>query len=190
MNTQEIAPVPLTDAPVDVIAGRTVTLSTGSNVSSVRVLQGPENGNVTANADGTIAVVMSDTDYTGPDSFIYQVQYDDGRIETSRAELNLTPGVQAKGWGMGDFMLLETDENDRTIVETGNNHRKIYVSGSDDALSLDDIAVLEGISKAQIIADKQFFKKHPEYGATPEMAVDGEAGAWLSKVSSAPPHSN
>ncbi|MGL4821738.1 MAG: Ig-like domain-containing protein, partial [Plesiomonas shigelloides] len=177
MTTTLTTPILLSDQPVEIMTGRTLTLSIGSDVSSVRVLEGPEHGNVTANPDGTFAVVMSDTDYTGPASFRYQVSYADGRVETAQAELNLVPGKQAAGWGMGDFMLLETDAEDRTVIEHGDNHRTVHVSGSEDALSLADIAAREGLKKEQITVD--WLKEHPEYGASPDMALDEEAGLLL-----------
>ncbi len=73
--------------------------------------------------------------------------------------------------------MLEEDENGDVIVEHGDNHREVYVSGSNDALSLNDIAALEGVSVSQIT--QSWLASHSEYGSSPDMALDAEAGMRL-----------
>ena len=144
------------------------------NVVSVQILEGPEVGNVSVNPDNSLAVVLPDPETTGTVSFTYQVTYESGSVEVFESESQVVAGSQASGWGQGDFYMLETDEDDDVIVETGDDHRPVYVSGSEDALSRADIAELEGLDVADI-TDK-WLVDHPDYGGSEDMALDTDAG--------------
>ncbi|SIO60010.1 hypothetical protein SAMN05444722_3822 [Rhodovulum sp. ES.010] len=79
--------------------------------------------------------------------------------------------------------MLATDANDEVIVEWGDNHRDVYVSGSDAALSLEEIAEIEGLKPGQI--NGRWLADHPEYGSSEDTALDSGAGymLWRTLVS-------
>ncbi|MBW4710771.1 right-handed parallel beta-helix repeat-containing protein [Roseobacter sp. YSTF-M11] len=175
----ESGPLPVgASATVDVISGRVTTLALeDDDIASVKVMNGLDYGNVTVNPDNTLAVVLTGTTQTANQNFSVQVTHSDGQVTTRDINLDVTQGPQAAGWGVGDFYKLETDENDRTIIEHGENHRKVYMSGDEDALTLEDIAAIEGLETRQINGD--FFAANPEYGASEDMALANDAGMKL-----------
>ncbi len=162
-----------------VSAGRTTKLELpdSDNIASVKILDWPDFGNVTVNPDMSLAVVMPDPSRTGQSDFRYEVTYEDGSVETATSSLNVVPGSQDQGWGPGEFYMLELDEDEDLVIEHGENHRKVYVSESDDALSISDIAALEGLRPSDI--DANWLEANPEYGSDPSMALDTEAGSML-----------
>ncbi|MEM6635713.1 MAG: hypothetical protein AAF667_07455 [Pseudomonadota bacterium] len=163
---------------ITVSAGRVTTLSVDEDgVTSVRTLSDPADGNVTVNPDNTIALVLTKSDYTGAASFDYEVTYGDGSTETKTANLNVTPGAQEAGWGEGNFYTLEEGDDGRYVIESGENHRKVYVSGDEEALSLADIAALEGLTANEITAD--WLVSNPEYGGYEDMALAEDAAGRL-----------
>ena len=163
-----------------VSGGRTTTLQfdTPKEVVSLEITTGPGVGTATVNPDNSIALVLSDSDYSGPLSLDYKITYADGSAQTGTADFDVSAPLQEAGWGIGRHYMLETDEAGDVIVETGDNHRKIYVSESDDALSFEDIAALEGVPVETI--DARWLLANPEYGASEDMALNAEAGmaAW------------
>ena len=160
----------------EVVAGRVTYLEPFDigAAASVRILEGPDAGNVSVNPDNSLAVVLPDPETTGVLSFSYEVTYQDGSVEVVEHNSQIVPGSQEDGWGQGDFYMLETDENGDVIVETGDDHRPIYVSGSDDALSRADIAAMEGLQESQIT--DAWLVDNPAYGGSEDMALDTEAG--------------
>jgi uncharacterized beta-barrel protein YwiB (DUF1934 family) len=166
--------------PVSVMAGRVSTLShEGDDIASVRILDLPDFGNVTVNPDNTMALVLSMTQQTGTISFSYEVTYDNGATEVVNKSLNVTPGSQEKGWGEGNHYTLEVGDDGNYVVEHGDIHRPVHVSESSDALSLRDIANLEGLGVDQITGT--WLANNPEYGGTPDMALKPDAGMALWK---------
>ncbi len=130
------------------------------------------------NPDNTLALVLTDSDHTGPLSFGYEVSYADGTTSQFEAPLTVEPGLQAAGWGTGDAIyMLETDANDDIVVEHGDNHRKVYVSGSEDALTIADIAALEDLDPSKITG--KWLAANPDYGSDPDMALAEDAGNAL-----------
>ena len=162
-------------ASVEVMAGRVATLQAqGNDISSVKIVSGVEHGNITVNPDNTLALVMTKSDFTGTQSFTYEVTDSSGATSLYQTNLNVTPGVQAGGWGTGEtHYMLETDEDDRVVVEHGENHIKFYVSGSNDAYSRADVAQREGLSEGEITNE---WLANSEYGKSEELALDTEAG--------------
>ena len=133
------------------MTGRTSTLEhDGDDIASVRVLDKPDLGNLTVNPDNTLALVLSNTNETGNISFRYEVTYEDGSSETVNQSVKVIPGTQAKGWGSGDYYELEEGDDGAYVIEHGDNHRKVHISGDEDALSVRDIAALEGIDPREI----------------------------------------
>ena len=167
------------EGTVGVMTGRVTTLELpGDDIASVRVMNGPDAGHVSVNPDNTFALVMTQSDYTGTESFTYEVTHDDGSTSQHQANLNVTAGTPEGGWGTGEsHYMLETDENDKVVVEHGDEHRKVFVSGSDDALTIADIAALEDINVGFI--DGKWLAGHPEYGASEDMALAQDAGKAL-----------
>ncbi|MGB5556592.1 MAG: hypothetical protein WBN04_01125, partial [Paracoccaceae bacterium] len=174
--------LPANGASVNVMTGRVTTLELpdADNLASVRILDLPQHGNVTVNPDNTLALVLTTTDHTGAMSFKYEATYNDGSTTTVNTGLNAVAGTQDAGWGKGEFYMLETDEDGEIIVEHGDNHRKVFVSNSNDALSLKDIAALEGIDVGQI--NDKWLVDHPDYGADETMALAPDAGMTLWKA--------
>ena len=169
----------LADGTISIMAGRVATLSPqGDDIVSVRIVEGLEHGNVTVNPDNTLATVMTLSDFSGKQAFTYEVTHGDGSTTTHEVTLDVTPGALDGGWGTGStHYMLATDENDHVIVEHGENHSKVYVSGSDSALSLSDIAAAEGLSVSQITGD--WLLAHGGYGQSEDMALDQQAGEML-----------
>ena len=53
------------DGNAEVTSGRTSTLEhNGDNVASIRILDGPQYGNLTVNPDNTMALVLTGTEQT------------------------------------------------------------------------------------------------------------------------------
>jgi hypothetical protein len=139
------------------------------------VLDGPSHGNLTVNPDNTLALVMSmDHQFSGNMSMSYEVSYNDGSTQVFNDNVNVRPSVQEAGWGQGDVYQLETDAQGELIVEAGANHRDVFISESNSALSINDIAQMEGISAGQVTG--AWLADHPEYGGSENMALNSEAG--------------
>lgn len=160
--------------------GRVSTLEVANqeNVASVRVLDGPSHGNLTVNPDNTLSLVMSmDHTFSGSMNMSYEVSYNDGSTQTFNDTVNVQPVTQGAGWSQGNHYMLETDSNGDLIVEAGDNHREIYVSGSNDALSVEDIAAIEGISSSAITGG--WLAANPQYGGSEGMPLDAPAARLL-----------
>ncbi len=165
---------------IEVREGRVATLDPGAEangISALRIIDGPAHGNVTVNPDNTFALVLTGTDHEGALSFSYEATYEDGSSEILTQDLNVRSVRQQGGWGEGDAFMMRTDEDGDIVVETGENHRKVYISESESALSKRDIAALEGMEFEDVTFE--WLKAHPEYGSTPEMALNQWAGTEL-----------
>ena len=183
MTTQDLV-TNYTGSPLEVVAGRTTTLDVGGQV--LRVISDPEGGNATVNPDGTVALVLPDNGSRGKISFQVEVSGPQGP-EPLEVTLKAVGVSQNSSWGTGDVYMLETDAQDSVVVEPGENHRKVYVSGANDALGIDDIAAREGLKASKI--DGDWLLDHPEYGATESKALDAEAGKMLwSRLTDAKGH--
>lgn len=162
---------------MDVIAGRVSLLDLGN--SALRIVEGPEHGHATVNPDGNVALVLTDPAWTGDLSLKVEV---DGPGGPRTVDVSLTAqlGFENGGWGDGNHYTLQDDADGKTIVEVGENHRKVYVSGDSEALSRADIAQMEGLSTSQIT--DAWLVKHPEYGGSEDMALDAQTagGLWRS----------
>ncbi len=162
----------------EVTTGRVTTVQpVGDDIASVRVTQGLEHGNVTVNPDNTLALVLSTTDYTGALSFQYEVTDSTGAVQTHDVSLDAIAGPVSGGWGKGDFYMLETDHNGDIVVEWGDNHRDVYMSGSSDALTKADIATIHGLAPEKITGE--WLANHPEYGSSEELALAEDSGREL-----------
>ena len=149
-------------------------LESDDEIAEIEITDLPEYGNVSVNPDNSIVVVLSGETATGLMSFSYDVTFADGSVESYTTDLDVTEGAQEKGWGQGEFYMLETDENDDVIVEAGDVHRPVYVSGSDEAITKADIAALEGLEESQITTN--WLIDNPEYGGSEGMALSSEVG--------------
>lgn len=176
-------PISLDSGQATVMAGRVATLLPSDDqgqIASVRILDGADWGHVSVNPDNSLALVLSGTDQKGALSFRYEVTYGNGKTEALTAKVNVVAGQQEAGWGTGEHYVLETDAEGRSIVEHGENHRKVYISADQDALSLEDIAKMEGIKVSAI--NGKWLAEHAEYGSSEATALDETAGMALWKA--------
>jgi hypothetical protein len=160
------------------VSGRVTTLELpGEDIASVKILNGPDYGNVTVNPDNTLALVLTGTTNTADLSFHIETTSSNGTVSTHEVTLDVIAGTQDGGWSLGKYYMLETDETGDTIIEYGDNHREVYVSGDNDALSIKDIAALEGLSQDKITS--KWLADHAEYGSSEDMALSVDAGKKL-----------
>ena len=164
---------------VEVVSGRVTTLEApGGNVAGVEILSDVPNGHVTVNEDNSFALVLTETDFIGNQNFSYRVTYQDGTTSTEQVNLRLVEGSQDAGWATGEsHYVLATDENDKVIVEAGEDHTKVFVSGSNSALSLQDIADAEGMNVSSITGE--WLVGHGGYGQSEDMALAEDAAIRL-----------
>ena len=190
----------------NVMAGRVTILQPEGyeTAQSVTIVEQPDFGHASVNPDGTISLVLTDAAQTGSVSLSYQIIQADGAIDVVSETLDIEEGTQVAGWAQGDHYMLATDADDRVIVETGDNHRKVYVSNSEDALTLDDIAAREGIDFGDVTdllndpgraiqVGRQIEALLDDYGASEDMALAPDAGMalWYATTWSQPePNSN
>lgn len=148
------------------------------DVASIRIIDQPDHGNLTVNPDNTLSLVMSmDNDFSGALDLSYEVTYNDGSSQTFNDNVTVATSTQGAGWNEGDIYMLEVAEDGDLIVETGDNHRDIHVSGSDDALSVADIAAIENISPGDI--DGAWLAANPQYGSSPDAPLDADTAMIL-----------
>ena len=147
-------------------------------ISHVKVLSQGEHGHVSVNADNSLSLVLSrDPGQTDALRFEYEITFNDGRTQVAAAEVTVTPGTQLAGWGQGNFYMLEEAVDGSVVVEHGDNHRKVHITGSSDGLSRADIAAIEGVTVDKITA--KWLAQNEEYGATPEKALSTGLGMEL-----------
>src|SRR6056297_1984892 len=173
----ETAPLAATGTH-SVYAGRVATFEpVGDDGTSVLILDGVNHGTLTVNPGNTMALVMTQSDFTGSQSFRYEATHTDGSTSTQTVNLNIQPGLQGAGWGTGEnHYMLATDADDRVIVEHGEVHTKVYVSGSNDALSVAEIAQVEGVSQSSV---NGAWLAQNGYGQSEDLALDESAGLML-----------
>jgi len=170
-------PTPI-NGTVQIVAGRVTTLEPqGDDIAALKVVSGLNHGNVSVNPDGTFAVVLTLSDSTADQSFTYEATHSNGSTSTHKVNLDVVNGSQQDGWATGSsHYMLATDENDAVVVEAGDNHTKIHVSGSNKALSINDIAQMEGVSINQV---NGAFMEARGYGQSEDLAVDLAAGKQI-----------
>jgi hypothetical protein len=79
----------------EVSAGRVTTLEHGGdNIASIRVIEGPQFGNLTVNPDNTLALVLSHSQQTGQISFSYEVSYGNGSQRCCRTRRVASRGLR------------------------------------------------------------------------------------------------
>ncbi|WP_299552904.1 hypothetical protein [uncultured Tateyamaria sp.] len=169
-----------TQTTAEISGGRTTTLQPENfdTAQSITVIDSPDHGRLTVNPDNSLALVMTETDYTGSLDFTIEVTDANGATSQQTISMNVVPGSQAAGWATGaDHYMLETDDDGELVIETGDNHREVFVSGSADALSVADIAAAEGLQEWQITA--QWLTDNPQYGSSADTALDMDAGMML-----------
>lgn len=155
----------------------TFTVGNGQDIASIRITDDPAHGMVSVNPDNTLALVLSGSDHSGALSFEFDITYANGATETRSATLNVTAPKQEAGWGEGKHYMLETDAQGDLVIETGDNHRKVYVSESNSALTRADIAVREGVSESTVTG--KWLLDHPEYGGSEGKALATDIGMDL-----------
>ncbi|MGR3515310.1 MAG: hypothetical protein ACU0GG_21310 [Paracoccaceae bacterium] len=169
----------IADGTVEVVAARVATLAPADDdVTDVRIVSNVQHGRATVNEDNTIALVMTRSDFTGNQSLVYEATHADGSVTQHEIGLNVVQGPQAGGWDTSEHQyMLATDDNDNIIVETGDNHTTVHISGAPNALSLADIAAMEGMSVGQVTG--AFLANSGTYGQSEGMALAEDAGMAL-----------
>ncbi|TBN38645.1 hypothetical protein EYE42_12185 [Paracoccus subflavus] len=179
-NTGGGVPLPSTVDAMTAEAGRvtTIDISGAGDIADIRILSQTSHGHVSVNPDNTLSLVLSEAPTEKSDtSFRYEITYADGKTQEVDARVDVTPGAEPKGWGQGDFYMLETGADGRAVVEHGENHRKIYVTEGAHGLTRAEIAQAEGISASKVTAG--WLMQNPEYGATPDKALATDLGMQL-----------
>ncbi|WP_207103079.1 hypothetical protein [Paracoccus shandongensis] len=160
------------------------SVTNGQVINSIRILEQPETGHVSVSPESGITLVMTEAERGwNKVSFAYEVTLADKSVVRVDANIDLTPAQQGNGWGLGDGYMLETDARGKLVLEHGENHRKVYVSEGQHALTMEDIATMEGTTVAEIGKTYggwgAWLAKNPEYGATQDMALTTELGMAL-----------
>jgi hypothetical protein len=149
---------------------------TAPDITAMRILEQPGHGHVSVNPDNTIALVLTRSEHAGALSFRYEVATPDGQATQHEAVLEVIPSPQESGWGTGEnFYMLPVDASDRVIVEHGDKHRKVYISGA--GLNAADIAKRTGTAESEVTVE--WLQNHPQYGASEDMALHTGIGMKL-----------
>ncbi|GHG11449.1 PA14 domain-containing protein [Paracoccus aerius] len=166
------------------------SVTNGQQISLIRILEQPETGHVSVSPDNGITLVMTDAQKGFAQvAFSYEVTLADNTVVRVDANVDLTPAQNADGWSLGEGYMLETESHGNLILEHGDNHRKIFVSGGEHALTKEDIAAMEGTTVAAI--EKTYggwgnwLSKNSEYGATEDMALTADLGMALWNATTA-----
>lgn len=179
-NTGGGSPLPPASRALNAEAGRvlTIDLENAGDIAGVRILSQADNGHVSVNPDNSLALVLSEAPANQADTaFRYEITYKTGKTQQVEAKVDVTKGVEAKGWGQGDFYMLETGQDGRVVVEHGENHRKVHVTEGAHGLTRAEIAKAEGIAVSKVTT--KWLIENPEYGATPDKALDTALGMEL-----------
>lgn len=162
-------------------AGRVTTIqpqSSGDEIASIHILSQSSHGHVSVNPDNSLSLVLSEDSKNQTDTeFRYEITYKNGGLQEVQAKVDVRASQEPEGWGRGDFYMLETGSDGRVVVEHGENHRKVYVTEGAHGLTRAEIAKAEGISADKVTGN--WLKNHPEYGATPDKALDADLGMEL-----------
>lgn len=168
-------------------AGRVLTIDTGDqgDIATIRILSQSSHGHVSVNPDKTLSLVLSEAPKNQSDtSFRYEVTFKDGKTQEVQAKVDVTAGSEPLGWGMGDFYMLETGADGRVVVEHGDNHRKIHATEGAHGWTRAEIAKAEGMAASKVTT--KWLLENPEYGATPDKALDTGLAMelWYASTSS------
>ncbi|WP_176504602.1 right-handed parallel beta-helix repeat-containing protein [Cereibacter ovatus] len=171
-------PVIQTSMATQAMTGRVATIQLDlAPGATVQVTGQPAYGRVTVNPDNSLALVL--TGETSVDDLLFSVEirHANGTLEQQEIAVDVTEGLQAGGWGLGDYYMLETGSDGRVVVEHGEIHREVYISGNAAALSAADIAAREGVSVESVTT--KFLMDRPHYGASADLALDEAMGMKL-----------
>lgn len=172
-------PLPSRTENLTAEAGRVLTIEpTDSGIASIKILSQTSHGHVSVNPDKTLSLVLSeDPDNQSDTAFSYEITYESGKTQQIQTKVDVVAGQESDGWGKGDFYMLETGADGRAVVEHGENHRKVYVTEGAHGLTAAEIAKAEGIAVSKVTG--KWLLEHPEYGATPDKALDSKLGMKL-----------
>ncbi|MEM0947213.1 MAG: hypothetical protein AAGK37_07385 [Pseudomonadota bacterium] len=164
---------------LEVMAGRVATIAPDADdIADLRILSAPSHGTLTVNPDNSLALVLTKSNYVGDDSLEYEITHTDGSTSQYSLSLDVVEGAQEAGWATGENnYMLEVGDDGRIVVEHGDNHTKVYATGSDDAYSLARIASIEGLDVEDITAE--WLADNGTYGHSEGMALDDEAAELL-----------
>ncbi len=120
------------------------------SIARVEVDTNIDNVNITVNPDNSISFVSVNPNDSGLRNFSYTLYDQAGKSTTQTVNVQLVQSKYVDGFAAGDYYTLQTDSNGWSIVEKGENHRKIYISNSDDALTRQGLANREGLDVSEI----------------------------------------
>ncbi|MFV0291824.1 MAG: right-handed parallel beta-helix repeat-containing protein [Paracoccus sp. (in: a-proteobacteria)] len=188
--------LPLRTETFSAQAGRITTLDAagfreGAEISAIKILSQSTSGQISINPDMSLALNLSeDPGNTDPFGFSYEITYANGDTQEVQASVSPENGTQEAGWAKGEFYMLEEDSSGTLVIEHGDNHRKVYVTGSEDGWTRAEIAAREGIREGDVTGE--WLKKNPEYGSSEDMALATDVGMelWYRTTMHQPPTSN
>lgn len=177
-NPSETLPLRLEKLTAEAGRVQIIEPSDADGIASIRILSQGSHGHVSVNPDGSLALVLSeDASNTGALKFSYEITYDNGDTRKVDTEVSLTPSQQQAGWSRGEVYMLEEGRDGNLVIEQGENHRKVYITQSDDGLTAAEIARAEGLKPEAITA--AWLAQNPEYGASEDKALSAELGIKL-----------
>jgi hypothetical protein len=116
-----------------------------SLVDDIQVNHDMTTANVTVDPDGTISIVSYDSQYDGSHDIDVVIKNKDGSVSTEKVNVTFEKSDFLYNFGRGDHYTLQEDANSRYVIETGENHHKLHVTGGSHGLTLEDFAKLEGV---------------------------------------------
>ncbi|VDS07941.1 hypothetical protein PARHAE_01121 [Paracoccus haematequi] len=93
----------------------------------------------------------------------------DGRV----CSVSVSRMSSKNGWGRAEYYMLETDDNGDLVLEPGDYHREIWVSGDPSAWTRASIAAAQTPPIAEASVTGAWLLQRPFYGSTEAQKVSG-----------------
>lgn len=158
-------------------AQRMFVLDDGAISNTTEIKTPPAEGRAVVRSDGNISLDLSEVKTPGDLNLTY-TKIEDGAVTDVEATVTLAPADKGKGWGIGAYYKLETDDNDAVIVEPAEDTRVIHVSpgGFTKQQIADREPGLAGPSNVSAVwlVNNRSDTENEYYGQTPTMAVHQE----------------
>lgn len=148
--------VPQVAVELQALGGRINEYPDLVSLSAPELLRGQADGTATLN----LRDVHEPTTLQGTDS------------EGRNVNINVSKMSSRNGWAMADYYMLETDTNGGLVIEPGENHRSIYVSGHASAWTRASIGAAQTPPIADTAVTGAWLLQNPIYGSTEAQKVD------------------